>query len=197
MQDVETDSYWSLMKSAAIAGSELGTKMQELPYGKKMRWRDWIAQHPETLVLSVDGREDGRDGYKGYFLSPEGYRGLFANDKRMRTKEPVFAFHYKGRAYAIAQKKLKNGAMFDVGEASLFLYRAPKSKMFESTVAFIAENDEFVRRDGKWRTASGLVFNPESKTFEKNDKSELRVFTGFDTFWYNWSLNNPQTEVLK
>ena len=71
MQDFETDSYWAIMRGESIAGEFKGTKLKELPFGKKAMWKDWVKEHPNTVVLSVNGREDGPDGYQRYFSSPK------------------------------------------------------------------------------------------------------------------------------
>ncbi|RMD94031.1 MAG: DUF3179 domain-containing protein, partial [Calditrichaeota bacterium] len=96
MQDRETDSYWSIMTGDAIGGKMKGEKLKELPVGVKMKWKDWIKKHPNTLVLSVQGREDvPRNVYRDYFRSGRGFRGIKAKDKRLKTKEPIFAFQLK------------------------------------------------------------------------------------------------------
>ena len=57
MRDRETDSWWSIMTSDAIGGELEGDELEELPLGEKSTWKDWVARHPQTLVLSVEGRE--------------------------------------------------------------------------------------------------------------------------------------------
>jgi hypothetical protein len=49
MQDKETDSYWSIMTGDSLA---------ELPLGVKSQWKDWVASHPDTVVLSVEGADE-------------------------------------------------------------------------------------------------------------------------------------------
>ena len=87
MQDKETDSYWSIMEGESIAGEFDGTKLKELPVTHKVRWKDWVALHPETLILSLNGREDvRRNVYDEYLKSDQGFRGARAVDKRLKTK---------------------------------------------------------------------------------------------------------------
>ncbi len=108
MQDRETNSYWAIMKGEAIAGLKKGTELAELPLGKKMKWKRWKRKHPDTLVLSVNGTEDGQ--------------------------------------------------WVDI--------------------------------------SSGCRFDPDEEVFDGDTESCPKAFKGFDTFWYNWSLNNPSTELL-
>ena len=55
MQDKETDSYWSIMTGKSEGGAQGGTRLNELPVGVKLQWKEWVRRHPDTVVLSVDG----------------------------------------------------------------------------------------------------------------------------------------------
>jgi len=195
MQDQETDTYWSIMEGKAVAGELKGSELVELPYGEKMQWRHWKKKHPDTLVLSVDGREDASQSYAWYYGSPEGFNYVRATDDRLETKEPVFAFHRNDIAYATRQKDLENGQSFELEDgASIFLYRKQGGSKFQSTLAFVSENG-FEQRDGEWiEKGSGAGFDPATGDFA--DASAERL-GGFDTFWYTWSLSNPETRVLE
>ena len=195
MQDRQTDTYWSLMKGEAVAGELSGQKLVELPYGQKMTWKEWRTLYPDTLVLSVQGREEGRDGYAQYFESSRGYRDIKAEDKRLKTKESIYAFHHEGTPYAVRAKGLKNGWSSAVeGGTSIFLYRRKGAEVVESTAAFQSEAG-FEKRGKDWfEKGTGARFDPESGTFEGGT---VETLSGFDTFWYNWSLNNPETELLE
>jgi len=195
MQDFETLSYWAIMKGESIAGQFKGTKMIELPVGEKIQWKHWRSKHPDTVVLSVDGKEDGKDSYKEYFNSPSGFRGSETWDKRLKTKEPVFAFRYQEKKYAVTHKKIAGGAVFNLGKLQLFLYRAKDAQMFESTVAFVAEGDGFQTDGEGWRWQE-VIFNLGARSFPGGNGPE-KLQGGFDTFWYNWIWNNPETLILE
>ena len=170
-----------------------GTKLIELPVGERISWRRWRTKHPDTLVLSVDGEEHGENAYQQYFHDPKGFRGQVAKDDRLATKEPIFAFHLDDNAYAVRQKDLENGKTVTLESGdSVFLFRKRGSSMFQSTHAFVSEAG-FEERDGTWtEKATGAVFDPEAGSF-----GEVEALTGFDTFWYNFSLNNPDTTLLE
>ena len=194
MRDKETDSYWSIMTGNALAGDLEGTRLKELPYGSKVQWKDWVAQHPETLVLSVDDVEHAsKNPYDNYFSSPDGFRGVQAEDDRLPTKESIYAFHLGDRVLAIPSSTFEEGGAFKVGGHHLFLYRPKDSAIFYSTIAFISD-DGFEQRDGSWHHASGATFDPGQEIFVGGDVPRLN---GFDTFWFNWSMSHPETEVLK
>jgi len=196
MQDRQTDSYWSLMKGKAVAGKLSGTMLRELPVSKKARFGDWVAEHPNTLVLSIGGVEDvAFKPYADYFASARGFRGQAANDTRLPTKEPIFAFHLHGKSYAVSHASIEGGHVFALpGGQTVFLYRAKHAPMFESSAAYLG--GDFVRIKDNWRDKeSGCVLNANHKGIE--GKRCPAALPGFDTFWYNWSLNNPSTALLR
>jgi hypothetical protein len=197
MQDKETDSYWALMTGTAIAGALKGTRLEELPVGEKARWGDWRRKHPRTLVLSVAGAEHVENNpYDKYFASESGYRGARARDPRLPTKEPVFAFRIGPRAYAVAARRAEGGAAFEAEGAFVFLYRPPGASVYESTRAF-RSRARIERRDGAWiDTASGARFDPAPGSFNGAPDARPAPLQGLDTYWYIWSLTNPDTDLL-
>ncbi len=199
MQDRETDSYWSLMHNEVIGGKLKGLKIRELPVGEKIRWVDWIKKYPTTMVLSVNGREDAPPGYSGYFTSPEGFRGTKAKDERLPTKTPIFAFRYNGQKYAVPHSAIQGGKSYPLSDTlRIFLYRRYGAPLFASTVAFITTK-VLARSRSKWRIiGTDCFFSEEAESFvnEKGQPCKVDKLVGFDTFWYNWSLNNPGVKLL-
>jgi len=198
MQDHETDTYWSIMTGAALSGELKETRLEELPVGEKAPWREWVARHPDTLVLSVDGVEHIENNpYDAYFSSERGPRGAVASDPRLPTKAPIYAFQLDGRAYAVPFPAIEGGARFEVGDEALFLYRPPGAAVFHSTAAFLAPVPGFERRDGVWRDVdSGARFDERAARFSETEGGTARRLDGFDTFWFHWSMTHPETEVL-
>ena len=176
MQDKETDTYWSIMKGVALAGELEGTELVELPFGEKIQWRHWKARHPDTLVLSVEGREDGVDAYADYFRDSRGFRGEQASDDRLETKEPIFAFHYDGAPYAARQKHIENGAVFELEDGSfVFLYRRKGSSMFQSTRAFHSRAGFTAEGNDDWvETGTGARFEASSRLLFRRQRRASR-----------------------
>jgi hypothetical protein len=194
MQDKQTNSYWSLMKGQALAGELKGQALTELPIGEKITWKEWRAKYPNTKVLSVNSREDGRNPYQQYFRDQKGFRGLQAKDTRLKTKSPIFAFHHGDESFAIPYSEFESGASFALPDGSqVFLYREKDDEIFRSTAVFISKAG-FVKKENMW------IENQNNKSFDESSRSfgaNVTRLSGFDTFWYNWSLNNPETQVLK
>ena len=187
MQDRETNSYWSIMRGQSLKGEHNGTALKEIALNDKTTWRKWREKHPTTLVLSVNGIEDRPQTYRGYFRSDEGFRGAQATDRRMATKESIFAFRLKHQSYAVKHRRLVGGQQFDVAGEIVYLHRNNHDRMQDSTKAFIGD-------------PSHCRYDPQTEAFVRNSNDAVDCpipLTGFDTFWYNWSLNNPETRVLK
>ena len=194
LQDRETDSYWPIMRGDAVAGELEGTRLKELAINKKVKWKDWKRKHPDTLVLSVNGREDDEPGYEKYFQSPEGFRGSQASDDRLQTKQSIFAFRWEGDSYAAPFSSFTGGKSWKIAGAQVFLFRPADADLHASTAAF-QTSAAFTEQEGGW-AASNCVFNTESQVFEGPGECPQELI-GFDTFWYNWSLNNPGTRLLE
>jgi hypothetical protein len=199
MQDKETDSYWSIMTNQAIFGNRQGIKLKELPIATKIQWEDWVARYPKTLVLSVDGEEDATSGYTGYFNSPRGFNGLSASDSRLATKESVFAFEHAGQRYAVSHEHIEGGKSFELEAGWIFLYRPQGAEMFYSTIAFKTNNPGFSYKENSWVDAvTECIFDSESETFISAAGNACpKRLNGIDTFWYTWSLTNPDTQILE
>jgi hypothetical protein len=199
MRDLETDSYWSIVTGDAIGGALEGTELREIPVSRKMQWRDWRRLHPDTLVLSVEGREDAAfDPYADYFTSEAGFGGVQASDRRLATMESIYAFDFGGVRYAVPFGAVQAGRVFEVEGRELFFHRPPGAEIFRSTAAFESGGKGFEKRDGDWfDLASGAIFDPESGTFRGGESSGPSRLTGFDTLWYIWSETHPQTRVLE
>jgi len=195
MQDKQTDTYWSIMSGSAIGGRLAGTELRELPVSEKVRWDDWRARHPNTLVLSVGGAEHAPDAYQRYWEDPRGFRGQEAEDDRLPTKEPIFAFEYGGVPYVVPASAAEGGAVYSVPEGPyVLLWRAPGSEIFESTDAYLS-SEGFERRGERWvELGTGAELDPSSGRFQGGSVEPL---IGFDTFWYNWSLTHENTVILE
>jgi hypothetical protein len=195
MQDQQTDTYWSLMKGSALAGELLGESLQELPVGEKVTWKEWHKKHPRTKVLSVNGQEDGRNPYGKYLTDTKGFRGLKAKDQRMETKTPIFAFHRAGESFAVDLGEVVSGASVAMpGGGELFLFREKRDAVMRSTTALYSATG-FSKQKKDWvEDTSGARFDRATRRFES---APVEPVGGFDTYWYNWSLNNPATKVLQ
>lgn len=182
MRDRESDSWWSIMTSKGIGGEFKGRDLQKLEGGEKSTFLEWKRRHPDTLVLSVDGKEhDESNPYENYFTSDRVFRNNTPDDDRLPPKESIYSFHSKEKAFAVTHSRIEGGARFDVGRTDgvLVLYREPGASVFASTAATLADSrlslEEALARRDEWTPFVG----------------------GFDTFWYSWIGQNAGSEILE
>jgi hypothetical protein len=194
LKDRETGTHWSLVDAEAIRGPLKGRKLEHLSIGRRVLWKDWIARYPETVILSVGGTTHWYSGAsERYFASADGVAGISAEDRRLATKAPVFAFSLHARAHAIAHVAIEGGRVFEIEGSTVFVYRRPKAAPFESTVAYIGQR--FERQDDAWVEArTSCRFDEASAAFTGSRCP--KPLEGLDTFWFVWSLNHPETALL-
>ena len=193
MQDKETSSYWAIMRGRAIAGDHAGAELRSLPTGTKMTWQAWRREHPRTLVLSIDGYEHAGDAYRSYFDSPRGFNGIRAKDRRLPTKALVYAFDKGGIPHAVAHALVEDGYAASAADDPVFFYRRPDAADGESTLAFLGSAP--FERDGAGWVSGDCRFRPAERAWQGVNCPQR--LSGFDTYWYNWSLSNPSTVLLK
>lgn len=188
MRDRETDSWWSIMTSDAVGGPLDGTDLVELPVGEKTTWSAWVARHPETTVLSVDGVEHVESNpYDDYFSSTATFRDLEVADRRLAAKEPIFSFRLDGRPWAVPHTAFAGGALLapeSLGGRALLLYRDAGAPVFASTAAWLVSAQAADGAD-----AQELLAGPKGDGIEP--------LAGFDTYWYTWVAVNQETELVR
>ena len=185
MRDRETDSWWSIMTSAAIGGELDGADLVELPYGEKTTWGDWRTLHPDSLVLSVDGRQhEARNPYDEYFADDRTFRDLEIADRRLPAKEPIFSFFLDGVPFAVPHAAVEGRRLFEVAGVRLLLIREPRAAMFASTRA--------------WRVPEGTDVGLSEMPPDGGLRAAGFVpLAGIDTFWYNWAAVNQGSTILR
>lgn len=189
MRDRETNSWWSLMSSRGIGGELKGTRLRELPGSEKTTWATWRKQHPDTVVLSVDGKEhEENNPYDNYFSSEGTFRGVEVSDDRLPPKELIYSFWYEGKPMAISDRKIEGGALVAMDDENWGLfYRQPGVSVFASSRAYRLSADQV----GKVRDAKKLL-----AAIDAGQLKPVETIGGFDTYWYNWIIGNPQSELL-
>lgn len=189
------------MKGKAVRGDFQGTALRVIN-AEKVPWRVWKKTHPDTQVWSLNDEQDRL--YAELDTMPQsdtGFRGLMAKDKRLQTKDPVFGWNQDGQAFAVSFKSTVGGARFELDSGELFLYRSGDDPVERSTVAFYSTVG-FKKVNGNWREMrSNLPFDVYQRCFVnqhgvKPSDTVEQFRHGLDTWWYNWSLNNPNTQLL-
>jgi hypothetical protein len=168
LYDRNTDSLWSQIMGESVAGKLVGEKLNPIPISHTT-WRDWLARHPETRVLSTETgyfRDYDRNPYQGYEQS----RQLFfsVNNRapdNYHPKEQVIGLEIDGvyKAYPFVELE-KNG----------------KSR-FEDTVNGITVTID-------WDSVN------QSVVLSNSDGVKI---AGIQGFWFAWFAFHPETLVFQ
>ena len=168
LYDRETESLWSQILGEAISGELVGEKLNAIPISHTT-WRDWLKQHPDTMVLSEDtgfSRDYSRNPYQGYEKS----RSLYfqVNNEAPATyhpKEQVIGLEVEGvfKAYPFVE-----------------LDKWGLSK-FEDTI------------NGARIT---IVWDSVNRAVKLYDKNGDRI-AGVQGFWFAWFAFHPDTLIFE
>ena len=219
MYDRQTESLWSHFDGRALAGVLTGTELERLPV-QTVSWGDWLAQHPEGLVLSRDTGEDrdyGRNPYPGYDdirEDPFLFDGQL--DGRLPAKERVVGF-----GLDVAPTAVRLGPLLERGVvptemdgrpvtvwalpgtvSALDSARVDEGRDVGATGVFIAEHAgqrlTFTRTDtGFTDEQTGSEWSVLGvATDGPLEGDRLEPVEHVDTFWFAWAAFSPDTRVL-
>jgi hypothetical protein len=203
MFDRETGTLWSHLTGEALEGPLLGQHLEQL-LSEQTSWGRWRTEHPNTLMLAVDGGEVTSDPYQNYYGAADaGVVGRKRIDNRLPVKEKVIGLRIGGevKAYsftALARDRVVNDTVggvpvvvvFDGGSLSGAVYR---------------------RDPG----GAALTFMPGPKPFSMVDRETTSTWDGLSgkaitgpdagmqlgqvpitySFWFGWVDFYPNTAV--
>jgi len=168
LYDRDTESLWSQILGKSISGKRVGKSLTAIPISHTT-WRDWLEQHPETMVLSDDtgfSRDYQRDPYAGYEESRYTYFAV--------NNEAPDSYHPKEIVLGLGIDGLYKAYPF------IELDKQGKSR-FSDTV-----NGK--RFDFAWDTANRSVTVTDA---------DGRPVAGIQGFWFAWFAFHPDTEIFK
>ncbi len=165
LYDRETNSLWSQILGKAVTGPAKGAKLALVPTAHTS-WADWVARHPDTLVLSEDTgftRDYARDPYAGYDVNPVILFPVANSSSRFDNKEVVLGLDLDGsrKAYPFGELAKTEGVIVDK----------------------LAGRDIRVSYDAQHRTA---------RVHDKDGKELPSVMT----YWFAWYAFYPESAVF-
>ncbi len=168
LYDRDTESLWSQIMAQAISGQRVGKKLEMIPISHTT-WRDWLAKHPDTRVLSDETgyfRDYGRDPYAGYERSRFTYFAV--NNEapdNYHPKEVVLGLEVDGvyKAYPFVELDKQGKARFS---------DTLNGKRFEFD----------------WDSANRSVHVADANG---------EPVAGIQGFWFAWFAFHPDTRVFK
>ena len=200
MMDDQSDSFWAVISSQAIGGPMQGKPLAELPISEKTQWAKWLAKHPNTLLLQVEGVNHlANNPYDNYFQNDKPFRPVKDPDTRLPLKEAIYGFKVDGTVYALSHANLTGGWVGRAGKVPVGLFRTPGDAIYRSTHAYRLLHKgkpiDLSKRGEIWVSALHGEFNPVSGRFSKSPIS-LERLGGMDTFWYIWSEYHKGVTLL-
>jgi Protein of unknown function (DUF3179) len=205
--DRQTRSLWSQGKDVAIEGKYRGTKLQYYD-SSEMTWKDWLALHPDTLVMEKRTEMD-RAGLT------ERQKTYLTNDRLPATgrthpggalppKVFVVGFFVKGQAYAVAMDDLRSRGFLQANaggvpvvvvatpdrlSAKVYLAGSHRFTKAEEQGARIVLADQ--KSGASWDGLAGRDINGKLKG---QQLKQVQATTGF---WFAWYAFNPNSKILR
>lgn len=169
LYDRATQSLWSQIRQASVAGPMRGSRLAPVPLAHTT-WADWRARHPDTQVLSTDtgyARDYDRDPYAGYAKIERLMFDVEHHDARFPLKEWVLGLDIGGmrKAYPFSVLERAAGASGGIDDK-------------------VGGHAVRIRYDRAHRTA---------QAFDERG----RPLPGVMAFWFAWVAFHPDTAVYR
>jgi len=219
MYDRQTESLWSHFDRRAIAGVLTGAELTGLPVAT-VAWRDWLAAHPNGLVLSREtgfSRDYGTNPYPGYDdVNEDPFLFEGEVDGRLLAKTRVVGVGLDTDPTAIElEPLLERGVVAFEQQGSPVVVWALPGTASALDAAEVAEG-----RDVGATGVFQAVHQGQALTFSRRDDGFVDAQTGsswdvfgtatdgplagasltpiqhVDTFWFAWAAFAPETVVL-
>lgn len=205
MLDDLTDSVWSHIDGLAVSGEMTGKQLPILPL-VTIRWDDWLAQHPDTTVTTIDTE------YLNFYrdvtaLGREGIRQTFRAtleeiDTRLPESELVIgvlagkaamAFPIDRAGAAQPMQATVDGVPIvvlelDDGTATLAYHRL----LTDGTILDFERDGGTIidtNTGSVWNSSGAAIAGPLAGV-------QLAFVTSFFTEWYGWAAFYPNTTIF-
>jgi hypothetical protein len=206
MYDRETDSWWAQAGGRAIHGPLQGQALAQVA-ASMTTWKDWLARHPDTLLLSkrtAQGVEGRNDSYAVYHAASD--LGVTGRLRRQRSaldpKTKVLGFRLADGAYVTTLSAL--------ARAKVIVIRAGRESVVLSASRDGSGGRVFRAADRIFAATvvGGIVELVDAGTGSRWDAFEGRAVSGqlagasleevpsSLAYWFAWHAFLPQTEVL-
>lgn len=217
MYDRATNSLWNQFIGEPVIGplADSGIRQPFFP-SVVTTWEEWLAEHPDTTVLSRETgvypaefyvpENDPRAIYYDYFTSDEVMFPVWNRDVTFDPKEVVVGLSIAGdaKAYRVADLQRVRLVNDSLGGVNVVVVASPESRagrIYErgdTTLSLAPTNEPDVPTsvlvDGKgtaWQiTETGLV--------NQSDPSEVLLrIPSLTSFWFGWFQYHPDTEIYQ
>ena len=191
MYDQGTESLWNQFTGKPVVGELTGSgiELDVLPVAITS-WSSWLAQHPETKVLSLETGFDrdytpGR-AYGDYFASADLMFPALVEDERLEAKDYVYAVRVDGLAKAWPLTEFEGGTIINdrIGDLRVALIGDAETR----TVRAFFREDVVVRPtdDPSMVLAGDLPMKITEAGLVAEDGQIYERLPGHIAYWFAW-----------
>ena len=192
MYDTETESLWNQFTGRPVVGELTGSgiELKILPV-VITSWKDWLAAHPDTTVLSLDTgfERDYRPGqpYGTYFASPELMFPAVVRDRRLDPKDRIFVLRDGDNEMAWAISVFGSGAILHDRVGSLDVVLIGNGET-ETVRAYESGGRTFtaVEGDPARLESEGALWNVTEDALTGPGGESLARLPGHVAYWFAW-----------
>ncbi len=209
MYDRATETLWHQFRGEPVVGplAGSGVKLEILP-SLLTTWSEWLAEHPDTTVISnatgvypaefYTPEEDSTSLYYSYRADPGTMFPVAGIDERLPIKEQVFGLDFNGEARAYQRSALvRTPALNDtVGEQDVVIVAGAGG----GVRAYDRAGLEFqALPDGRLQDREDRLWEVFEDALVIADGSSRRLerLPSRDAYWFGWHAFYPHTDVYE
>jgi hypothetical protein len=200
-EDKTTKSWWQQATGVAVAGPLKGKQLEEL-FSKQMRLGDWLALHPNSLVMQPDKHFQRRyDSLKGYDEGTIGGSLEKRDSASWKFKSWVIGINLNGESKAYDWNMLISKRMIEdhIGKTRILLTVEPDNRTFyafslNDSLHFDFDPATNLLKDNNAK----LVCHLNGKCIsESMQQTELVPIQAYQEFWHSWRTFHPNTSKFE
>ncbi len=203
MYDKATQSLWSTIEGTPVVGPLVGQGISLATHPViTTTWGEWMKQHPNTKVLSLDTGYDRDYGegvaYQSYFATDDLMFPVPKSDNRLNNKDEVFivrASNYQKDPLAISIKYLrkKNWHQDQINGTSIIVLsdKTGAARAYEAGDVIFTSYKKRQLKD-----KNGLLWNI-TEDYLSNGSQQLKRLPAHNIFWFAWYNSTPNTRLIK
>ena len=203
MIDRETGTVWTHLDGKAVQGPLRGARMEMIPM-PQMTWRDWVALHPATMVLSPETEFSSR--YRTPRIGSFNPREARFGDDRLAPNALVVGVEVNGEfeGYDIEDLRRMGSVVNDTlgGEPIVVVYDSATRTGIAYSREVNGQALEFYNAAGERLELrdreTGSLWDSQGHAVEgRLAGAALQFVPSFISEWYGWSGYHPETALYE
>ena len=218
MYDRLTNTLWSSLIGEPVIGelAQRDLKLDFFPV-ELTTWGEWLAEHPETKVLSLETgyysqsfyepETDSDSIYYDYRVSAETMFPVWDRDDRLDTKEAILGFSSDDnhKAYPMATVRELLVINDSVGEQDIVIISSGNSSTvrvydgggYEFSLMPGAEEAESFPMTLVDQKGNEWIVNQDAIKISTNEMPGLQRLPSHLSFWFGWFAFHPDTDLFE